>query len=363
MTFVFTPTVVLGVAPTPVVRVDVQPELGLVIRVAAHMPAFTFIVANNGSRCRRGREGQSAGSNQECRSQEFHGASPFLLMTEASNVSSTRWFPNWQAQFLRSALRSVGNSLMLFVVRPSAMASRANSARSMIMSVRSIAGFSVAALLAVSGAAIAQEGGKGASPGAAPGNAGAEKMAPNSSGAGDKTAPGSSSEKGARSEQPSMKGAEKAPSKTEKNSNERAQSTDKSKTDQGSTAQKKDSGSTQDRAAKENQDKSSSGASSGEQGKTNATTDTGTKTTASLSQEQRTKVQSAFKGHASAKVNVNVDARIGVAVPRDVVLVAIPEDVVVIVPEWRRYKYIVIGDHICIVDPDTFVIIDVIAAV
>ena len=49
----------------------------------------------------------------------------------------------------------------------------------------------------------------------------------------------------------------------------------------------------------------------------------------------------------------------GVAIPRHVHLVPLPEDIVVIVPQWRRYKYIVVEDTICIVDPDTYEIVDV----
>jgi hypothetical protein len=232
------------------------------------------------------------------------------------------------------------------------------------MSTRIISRLSAIALLAITGGAVAQEGGKAPTPGAAPGNAGAAQMAPNSPGAASKSSPAPSSEKGAASEQPSMKGAEKAPSNGQKNAGQRGQASDKGKPGQPSTAEKNESGATpENRAAKEDKEKSSSGASTGEQGKANTSTEAGTKTSVSLSQEQRSKVQSAFKGHASAKVDIRIDARAGVAVPRDVVLVAIPEDVVVIVPEWRRYKFIVIGDHICIVDPDTYVIVDVIAAV
>lgn len=61
----------------------------------------------------------------------------------------------------------------------------------------------------------------------------------------------------------------------------------------------------------------------------------------------------------SAKADVNIDARVGVAVPRNITLVEIPEEVVVIVPEWRRYKYVLIGDEICIVDPDSYEILEV----
>ena len=41
-------------------------------------------------------------------------------------------------------------------------------------------------------------------------------------------------------------------------------------------------------------------------------------------------------------------------------LVAVPQDVVILVPGWQRYRYILIGDTICIVDPDTYEIVDVI---
>lgn len=80
-----------------------------------------------------------------------------------------------------------------------------------------------------------------------------------------------------------------------------------------------------------------------------------------LSADQRSRVNSAFKGHkGNAGVSVNVEVRVGTRLPRSIALLAIPSDVIVVVPDWRRYKYIVVGDTVCIVDPDTFEIIDVI---
>jgi hypothetical protein len=80
-----------------------------------------------------------------------------------------------------------------------------------------------------------------------------------------------------------------------------------------------------------------------------------------LNSDQRSRVNSVFKSHkGSANVSVNVDIRVGTRLPRSVALVAIPADVIVVVPDWRRYRYIVVGDTVCIVDPDTFEIIDVI---
>ena len=80
-----------------------------------------------------------------------------------------------------------------------------------------------------------------------------------------------------------------------------------------------------------------------------------------LQPEQRTQVQTVFSKHKSQAItNVNVQVNVGVAVPRNVQLVAVPEDIVVIVPQYRRYRYFVIENSVCIVDPDTYVIVDVI---
>jgi hypothetical protein len=216
-----------------------------------------------------------------------------------------------------------------------------------------ISGLSAIALLAAAGVALAQEkGGREASPSAAPGaNAGAER--------GNEGSP--ASEKGAASQRP-IQGARKGP-ENEKSS-QREQSSER-----GAPAEKMDSNSKDSGAAKDRKESSSStGAASGESGKSSPSTEgrneTSSKQHVSLSGDQRTRVQTVFKGHrGSARSDVHVDARIGVAIPRTVTLIEMPEDVVVLVPEWRQYRYILIGDEICIVDPDTFEIIDVIAAV
>jgi hypothetical protein len=82
---------------------------------------------------------------------------------------------------------------------------------------------------------------------------------------------------------------------------------------------------------------------------------------AQLSGEKRSQVQRAFSGHRSgAKVDLDINIGVGVAVPRHTRLVVIPDDILVIAPDWRDYRYIIVGDTICIVDPDTFEIVDVI---
>ena len=87
-----------------------------------------------------------------------------------------------------------------------------------------------------------------------------------------------------------------------------------------------------------------------------------TNVTINVTTEQKTRVRSVFSTRRSQAVvaNINITPRVGVVVPRTVTLVAIPEDVVVIVPDYRRYRYFIYNDQVVIVDPDTFMIVDVI---
>jgi hypothetical protein len=72
-------------------------------------------------------------------------------------------------------------------------------------------------------------------------------------------------------------------------------------------------------------------------------------------------VTKVFSTHRqTARVDIDVNVAVGVTVPRRVNLVAIPQDVLVIVPEWRGYRYFIVDDRVCIVDPDTYVIVHVI---
>ena len=234
-----------------------------------------------------------------------------------------------------------------------------------------LSGLSALALLAGAGVALAQEKGPAApsaAPGANAGNGGAnmEKGGGNP-GASERSAPraaehGTSSGKSEAIRKGADKGADKAPGK------DKAPTQASEKDQRGTSTAKKDPDSSKDRAPKESSKESSSGAASGEAGKANATAegrnDTSSRSHISLDGEQRTRVQSAFKSHrGSAKADVNIQVRVGVAVPRTITLYEVPEDVVIIVPEWRRYKYVLFGDEICIIDPDTYEIIDVIAAV
>jgi hypothetical protein len=109
----------------------------------------------------------------------------------------------------------------------------------------------------------------------------------------------------------------------------------------------------------------------GEQGKigTNGNARVGqspgsSRTSVQLSQDQRTRIQAAIgKEHAARfSGNEHFDVTVGAKVPRDIHVAVPPEDIVSIVPEYRGFDYIVVGDNILIVDPVTLEIVAVIPA-
>ncbi len=59
---------------------------------------------------------------------------------------------------------------------------------------------------------------------------------------------------------------------------------------------------------------------------------------------------------------MNFNIAVGVRVPHDVHVEVLPEDIVEIVPQFEGFDYIMVGDNILIIDPDTLEIVDVIAA-
>ena len=82
-----------------------------------------------------------------------------------------------------------------------------------------------------------------------------------------------------------------------------------------------------------------------------------------MSQTQRTKIQAVI-GHSSAArvTNVNFNVEVGVAIPRTVHVEVLPQDIVEIVPQFEGFDYIIVGDNILIIDPDTLEIVDIIPA-
>jgi hypothetical protein len=80
-----------------------------------------------------------------------------------------------------------------------------------------------------------------------------------------------------------------------------------------------------------------------------------------LNQEQRTRIhETIIKEHAARVDHVDFDVRVGVRVPHTVHVFTIPADVVLIVPQYRGYKYIIVRDEMIILDPDTLEIVAVV---
>lgn len=70
-----------------------------------------------------------------------------------------------------------------------------------------------------------------------------------------------------------------------------------------------------------------------------------------------TTVFARYKGTSST--NINIAVNVGTRVPRNVTLVETPEDIVVIVPHYRSYKYFIVAEKVIIVDPDTYEIVEI----
>jgi opacity protein-like surface antigen len=230
-----------------------------------------------------------------------------------------------------------------------------------------ISSVSVAAMMAAASIAVAEDKGPGAGAG---GGAGPGAQAPAARDFGGGAGNGQSG--GAAGAQPDRGGPAGAPSADKSKPSAQDMGRDAEATgDKLPDQQRAKERTAKDGGAKRKEpENGASGAGSGESGK--AASDSAASDSKSaeskqggahvtLNADQRSRVNSAFKGHkGSAGVSVNVDVRIGTRLPRSIALVAIPSDVIVVVPDWRRYKFIVVGDTVCIVDPDTFEIVDVI---
>jgi hypothetical protein len=83
-----------------------------------------------------------------------------------------------------------------------------------------------------------------------------------------------------------------------------------------------------------------------------------------LSETQRTQIKSVIvKDRNVARANnVNFNITVGAAVPRSVHVAVLPADVVTIVPEYQGFDYIVVGDQLLIIDPNSMEIVAVLPA-
>ena len=64
-------------------------------------------------------------------------------------------------------------------------------------------------------------------------------------------------------------------------------------------------------------------------------------------------------GNAPRLTNVNFNVRVGTVVPRTVRVVAVPDTIVEIRPQWRGYMYFVYEDEIIIIEPGSYRIVAV----
>ena len=82
-----------------------------------------------------------------------------------------------------------------------------------------------------------------------------------------------------------------------------------------------------------------------------------------LSEQQRSNVHQTLlkERNLNRASNVNISISIGTRIPRSVRLVALPASIISVVPAYRSYRYVVVNEQICIVDPNTYEIVEVIA--
>lgn len=79
-----------------------------------------------------------------------------------------------------------------------------------------------------------------------------------------------------------------------------------------------------------------------------------------LNIEQRQRLHSGFDLQRARLTHARFDYHVGHRVPRDVRLYPVSREVISFFPYYRDYSYFVVGDEICIVDPRTYVVVDVI---
>jgi hypothetical protein len=80
--------------------------------------------------------------------------------------------------------------------------------------------------------------------------------------------------------------------------------------------------------------------------------------TGNISPDQRTRLHDIVPtGNLRRAAHANFAVRVGTRVPRSVRIYGIPESIVEIVPEYRGFDYIIVGDDLLIIDPRTLQIV------
>lgn len=217
--------------------------------------------------------------------------------------------------------------------------------------------FSLAAVLASSSAVLAQQDGeRGNSGGNAPtaGKPNGDSPSARDQAPGQKKEPGTS----AREEAPGQT-KDRGTSARDDAPGQNKDASEQTKTDRNDRTDKGDVG--EDRKAdRDMKDGQRDGAKADRTDDKND--DANTKSAGrDVSPEQKTKVKTVFKNHrVDPARNINFSLNVGVKVPREVRFYSMPQDIVVIVPQYRDYRYFLVDDKVVIVDPDTYEIVDII---
>jgi hypothetical protein len=80
---------------------------------------------------------------------------------------------------------------------------------------------------------------------------------------------------------------------------------------------------------------------------------------AKLSRDQHVRLRQAFPINRDRVTRVQFTRRIGTRIPQSVRLFAVPVAVLAIFPYYRDYRYVVEEDTVCIIDPETYEIVDI----
>ena len=239
----------------------------------------------------------------------------------------------------------------------------------------------IAALIGGTAIAMAQDRGTGpasgapatgaapssaAPSGATPNGAAEQHGAPGGAVQHTPTAPGGTAQTQTSPGQKGMTQTEGAKTNPNGSTQDRAQTQERGKTDQN--AQTQERGKTDQKAQTQERGKTDQNAQTQDRSRTQENAgrseERSGKTTVRISENQRTQIKSiVLRNRDAARVdNVHFSVAVGTRVPRDIHVVELPADIVTIVPEYRGYDYIVVGDQILIIDPQTLEIVDIITA-
>lgn len=78
-----------------------------------------------------------------------------------------------------------------------------------------------------------------------------------------------------------------------------------------------------------------------------------------VTEQHRARLRETLSKQRVARTNVRFAVSVGGHVPRHVRLHAFPATYIAFAPEYRRYRYVIVEDRICIVDPATYEIVAV----